>query len=149
MTQHGKNAFPTASFPKDHLVAIIDSMDEATQAVQALQQEGYNADALYLYSSQDFIRLFESSQQQESGFAKWLHTAQGSSDEGFAGNMYLDEAHRGNNVLAVHEPKEKQTQHVCDVLKKYHSHLIKYFGTWAVTDLSYTYTMLTRANESL
>ena len=135
MTQDNKNAFPTSSFPKDHVVAIIDTIEEANQAVQALQQAGYSADAIHLYPSQDFINSFENTQQQTSGFAKMLHTIQGSSDEGFAGNMYLDEAHRGNNVLAVYEPKEDQTQRISDVLKKYHAHLIKYFGTWAVTDL--------------
>ena len=136
MTQDSKNAFPTSSFPKDHVVAIIDSMNEAEQAVQALQQAGYSADDIHLYSSQDFIHSFESTQQHASGFAKALHTFQGSSDEGFAGNMYLDEAHRGNSILSVRVPKEDHAEHVSDILKKHHAHLIKYFGTWAVTDLN-------------
>jgi len=135
MTQDSKNAFPTSSFPKDHVVAIIDTVEEAEQAVQALQQAGYSADGIYLFHSQDFVTSLETTQQQASGLAKLLHTFQASSDEGFAGNMYLDEVRKGHNALAVYEPKSEQTRRIHDILVKYHAHLIKYFSTWAVTDL--------------
>ena len=135
MAQDSKDAFPTSSFPKDHVVAVLNTVEEADQAVQALQQAGYSADGIHLFHSQDFVNSIETTQQHASGLAKLLHTFQGSSDEGFAGDMYTEEAHRGHNVLAVHEPKSDQTERIRDILVKYHAHLIKYFGTCAVTDL--------------
>lgn len=135
MTQQTKDSFPTSTFPKDHVVAVLNDTGEAEQAVQELQQAGYSADSIHLFRSQDFVRSFEDTQQQASGFAKLLHTFQGSSDEGFAGNMYLDEARRGHNILAVYEPKSDKTERVRTILVKHSAHLIKHFGTWAVTDL--------------
>ncbi len=135
MTQESKNAFPPPSFPKDHVIAVVDTVEEAEQAVQALQQAGYSADRIHLFHSQDFVNSLETTQQQASGLTKLLHTFQGSTDEGFAANMYLEEARRGHNVLVVHEPKADQAGRVRDILVTYHARLIKYFSTWAVTDL--------------
>ena len=135
MTQQNKNAFPTSTFPRDHVVAVFDDYGQAEQAVQELQQAGYSADSTHLFRGQDFIHSFEDTEQQASGFSKFVHTAQASSDEGFAGSMYLDEAHRGHNILAVYEPKSDQLGRIQAILDKHGAHLAKYFGTWDVTDL--------------
>ena len=135
MTQQNKDAFPTSTFPRDHVVAVFDDYGQAEQAVQELQQAGYSAEHIHLFRSQDFINSFETAHQQASGFGKAVHTAQASSDEGFAGNMYLDEAHRGHNIFAVYEPKSDQLGRIQAILDKHRAHLAKYFGRWDVTDL--------------
>ncbi len=135
MTQQNKDAFPTSTFPRDHVTAVIDDFSQAEQAVQELEQAGYSADKIYLFRSQDFVKALETTQEHASGFAKAVHTAQASSDEGFAGNMYLDEAHRGHHILAVYEPKSDQLGRIEAILDKHGAHLAKYFGRWDVTDL--------------
>ncbi len=134
MTQNTRERFPTSSFPKDHIVAVLDIFEEAEQAVQDLQHNGYQAEHIFLFHGQDFIAARKAT-EQESGLTKLMHIFQGTTDEGFTGSMYLEEAYQGHEILAVYEPHADQIERIRDVLDTHHARLIKYFDTWTTTDL--------------
>ncbi len=126
---------PVASYPRHQVVSVIDNLQEAEQAVKALQDAGYNAKDIRLISYQDFIEAFRELQQQHSSLSRLVHIFLKSYDEGFAGEMYLQQAQQGHAILTVHIPEPEQMNQVRDILVNYHAHLIKYFGRWTITDL--------------
>jgi hypothetical protein len=134
MTQDTKFQ-PQGLFPRKHVVSVIDSLPNAEKAVQALREAGYDEKGIYLIHGQDFVEGLKETQQSASGLAKLIHGFQATTDEGFAGDMYLKEAEQGHEVLAVYAPKAEEANRIRDVIIRYNAHLIKYFGEWAVEDL--------------
>jgi hypothetical protein len=136
MTQ-GTNQEPTGSarsLPTNHLIGVIDQLQEAEQAVQALQDAGYAAQDILLIPSQAFIEGIQERQQQSSRFANAVHIFFASTEESYPGDVYLQQAQRGAQVLAVYAPTVEQAQQIAPILSKYHIQLLKYFGRWATTN---------------
>jgi hypothetical protein len=53
-----------------HLVGVIDTLQEAKQAVRALQDAGYHAQDIHLISSQEFIAGVQKWKQRKSPLAQ-------------------------------------------------------------------------------
>ncbi len=115
---------------------MFDDLQQARQAVQALHDAGYDARSVYLVQGQEFVAAVEQRQQQQSHLLEMLMRFFSSTDDGFFGDVYLQEARRGYHILAVHLPRTEQVEQVRDLLVPYQARLIKYVGTWAVSDLS-------------
>ena len=117
------------------VVSVIDTLQEAEQAVHALQDAGYHAQDIHLISSQEFIADVREWKQQKNPLSRLVEIFLGSDDEGFPGAMYLDEAEQGHAILSMRLSASEQMNQVRDILVNYHAHQIKYFGRWAITDL--------------
>jgi hypothetical protein len=131
----GQQAFPPAPFPRKYVHSVIDDLQQAEQAVQALHDAGYNAGDIHLFASQEFVAAVEQRLQQQSRLSEMLFRFFASTDDGFPGDVYLHEAQRGHPILVVHLKRAEQMKQVCDLLAPYRAHHIKYISTWTVTDL--------------
>ncbi len=127
--------FPVAPFLKKYVHSVFDDLQQARQAVQALHDAGYDARSVHLMQGQEFVAAVEQRHQQQSRLLETLMRFFSSTDDGFFGDVYLQEARRGHHILAVHLPRAEHVLHVRDLLVPYQARLIKYVGTWAVTDL--------------
>jgi hypothetical protein len=130
-----QQTFPTAPFPRKYVHSVIDDLQQAVQAVQALQAAGYDGSRIRLFASQEFVAAFQHRLQQQSRLSDWLFRFFTSTDDGFPGDVYLHEAQRGHLILVVHLKSSEQMEQVRDLLAPTHAHHIKYIGTWTVTDL--------------
>jgi hypothetical protein len=135
LTLFVQQMFPPAPFPRKYVHSVIDDLQQAGQAVQALQAAGYDGSRIYLFAGQEFVTAFEHRLRQQGRLSNWLFRFFASTDDGFPGDVYLHEAQRGHLILVVHLTSAEQMQQVRDLLASYHADYIKYMGTWTVTDL--------------
>src|SRR5438876_8832088 len=94
-----KRAFPAAPFPRKYVHSVFDELQDAVQAVQALQTAGYAAGDIHLMASWDYKEAVER-RQAPMGFLSSI-------DEDFVG-VYLHEARRGRHILAVRLSRYEQ-----------------------------------------
>ena len=130
-----QQVFPMAPFPRKYVHSVIDDLQQAQQAVHALQVAGYDARDIYLFASQEFMVAVEQRLQQQSRFLEVLSRFFASTDDGFPGDVYLHEAQLRRHLLFVHLKNAEQMEQVRDLLVPYCAHHMKYIGTWTVTDL--------------
>ena len=130
-----QQTFPPAPYPRKYVHSAIDDLQQAEQAVQALQAAGYDGSRIYLFASQEFVAALEHRLRQHSRLSNRLSRFFASTDDGFPGDVYLQEAQCGHPILVVHLTRPEQMQQVRDLLAPYCAHHIKYIGTWTVTDL--------------
>ena len=123
------------AYPIHRVVGVIDSLQEAQQAVQALQEAGFSAEDIHLIQSQDFIAGVREWKQRKNPLSQVVEIFLASYDEGFPGETYLHEAEQGHAILSVRLTSSEQVNQVGDILVNYHAHQIKYFGRWAIADL--------------
>jgi adenosine/AMP kinase len=116
------------------VIGAIDQLQEAEQAVQALQDAGYAASDILLISNQDFIEAIQQRKQQTSSFEKAAHKFFISSDEGFPADVYLQQVQRGTQIVAVYTSIANQAQEIAQVLGRYHAHQLNYFSRWTTTN---------------
>src|SRR5438874_1951903 len=63
----------TLSFPGKHVVGVLDSLQEAEQAVQALVDAGYHVEDMALIPSQDFPSALQEHVRKEGRFWQIMH----------------------------------------------------------------------------
>ncbi|MBA3948061.1 MAG: hypothetical protein H0X37_26370 [Herpetosiphonaceae bacterium] len=125
---------PVRSLPKNHVIGVIEQLQEAEQAVQALQNAGHAAQDILLIPSQTFIEAIQQRRQQTSSFKRATHAFLVSSDDGFPAELYLEQAQRGAQVLAVYASTREQADQIVHALHAYHVHHLKYFSPWTTND---------------
>ncbi|MDQ6672941.1 MAG: hypothetical protein M3069_19745 [Chloroflexota bacterium] len=123
----------TRPLPKDHVIGAIARLQEAEEAVQALQKAGYPARDILLIPSNMFIDGLQERRQNAGRVRQALHAFFTSSDEGYPGDLYLEHARNGRNVLAVYASTDEQAQGIAQVLSTYHVHSLRYYGPLTVT----------------
>ena len=121
-----EQTFPAAPFPRKYVHSVFDDLQDAMQAVQALQAAGYDARDIHLMASWDYMEAVER-RQAPMGFLSSIY-------EGFV-DVYLHEARRGHHILAVHLSRHEQILQVRNMLASHHAHLMKYVNTWTFADL--------------
>ena len=68
---------------------------------------------------------------------KWLHHLGTSSDQGYAGQTYLERARQGWQLIAVYAATAKQADQIACLLSSYHVTLMKYIRLWGITDFHF------------
>ena len=125
---------PTPNFPTDHVVGIVKDFQEGEQALQALRNAGHAEDRLHLIQSQDVVEGIAGRLQDRNLFKKILHQLATTSDDGYAGLFYLEQARLGWHMIAVYAATVEQAEQIAQLLSTYHVSLIKYYGRWSVAD---------------
>jgi hypothetical protein len=125
---------PTPTFPRNHVVGVVKDLQEGEQALQALRDAGHAEDQLHLIQSQEVVAGLEGRLQERNLVRKWLHQAGTSTDQGYAGRVYLERARNGWHMLAVYAATAEQADQIAHLLSSYHVSLMKYYGRLSITD---------------
>ncbi|MFL5800866.1 MAG: hypothetical protein ACJ8CR_03915 [Roseiflexaceae bacterium] len=125
---------PTPNFPTDHVVGIVKDLQEGEQALQALRNAGHAEDRIHLIQSQEVVEGIEGRLQDRNPLKKILHQLATTSDDGYAGLLYLEQARGGWHMIAVYAATLEQAEQIAHLLSTYHVSLIKYFGRWSIAD---------------
>jgi len=123
-------------YPTDYMTGIIYDLEDAEKAVEALEQAGFDAKDIVLFTSQQAIEKLQESQKQQ-GFLRKIMGVVASVASDTAGEYYLlyeKAAREGQHILNVYAPTPEQQNSAHTILKAYHGHTIKFFGQWAVKD---------------
>src|SRR5260370_24815860 len=67
-----ERTFPAAPFPRKYVHSVFDDLQDAVQAVQALQTAGYYAGDIHFMASWDFVAAIEPMYQQHSRLIQTL-----------------------------------------------------------------------------
>jgi nucleotide-binding universal stress UspA family protein len=127
---------PGAVYPKYYLMAVIDEVKEAQDAVQALRLAGTPAEDMRLFERHEIIEYAEHTERTRSLRSRIADVFQAiTSDEDAHVLIYVEEALRGHAILNVYASTSEQAERVKDILVEYHARTIKYFGRWAITIL--------------
>jgi hypothetical protein len=129
--------YPTDTFPHKYVHSVFENRQDAERAVQALLDAGFTADDINYMTSHDFIQAAEKGEHENKSLAKSLTHFVSSLDHNVT-DTYLNEAHRGNDILSVRITKTDQMAQVRDILAPYHARHIQYIDTWTQADLSNT-----------
>ncbi|HLV98689.1 MAG TPA: hypothetical protein VKT82_08440 [Ktedonobacterales bacterium] len=125
---------PTPTFPTNHVVGVVKDLQEGEQALDALRKAGHAEDHIHLIQSQEVVEGIQGRLQDRNLARKWLHQLGTSSDEGYAGRLYLEQARRGGHLLAVYASTAEQADQIAHLLSTYQVSLLKYFGRLSITD---------------
>jgi hypothetical protein len=125
---------PTPTFPTNHVVGIVKDLQEAEQALHALRNAGHAEDRIHLIPSQEVVEGMQGRVQDRNVLRKMLHQLATTSDEGSAGQLYLEQARRGWHMIAVYAVTGEQADQIAHLLSTYHVSLIKYYGRWSITN---------------
>jgi len=125
----------TLSFPGKHVVGVLDSLQEAEQAIQALVDAGYHVEDMALIPSQDFPSALQEHVRKEGRFWHMMHQLQVTTDEGSLGELLEASARPGSAIISLYVPQGEHLDEVSALLFNHGARLVKYVGTWSVVDL--------------
>src|SRR5437588_13124727 len=125
----------TLSFPGKHVVGVLDSLQEAEQAVQALVDAGYHVEDMALIPSQDFPSALQEHVRKEGRFWQIMHQLQVTTDEGSLGELLEASARPGSAIISLYVPQHEHIDEVSALLFNHGARLVKYVGNWSVEDL--------------
>lgn len=138
MTQAHDPKFPQspsgALYPKNYVVGVIDNLQEAQQARQAFKDTGYDADEIRLMESGEAVQKIEQINEEKNWLQRILSSFQDTSDETGA-HIYEIAARQGKQILHVRADSAEDVDKISALMKRYHAHTIKFFGTWSVADI--------------
>lgn len=145
MTQAYHPKFPQtvtgSMYPVNYVVSVIDELDEATQALQAFKDAGYNANTVRLMNSQEALDKIHELEQQKNVFQRFISSFQDATDDTGI-DIFRFEARQGHHILFVRAcgaslracaPEE--IRQIRDILNRYHARAIKFFSPWWVEDV--------------
>ncbi len=121
----------TLSFPGKHVVGVLDSLQEAEQAVDA----GYHVEDMALIPSQDFPSALQERVRKEGRFWHIMHQLQVTTDEGSLGELLEASARPGSAIISLYVPQGEHLDEVSALLFNHGASLVRYVGTWSVEDL--------------
>lgn len=135
MTQehpHPGHPYPDGTrYPADHVVAILNSRQQAERAAAALQAAGFPADDIVLLHGQEDHAKIRS---HESFFTRWTRTLEPVvADAGR--RFYTDALAAGKSVLLVYAADQAAVDRACDVLEHEGVYNKRAFRQWYVEDV--------------
>ena len=131
----------------NHVVAVINGGDSASQAVQELQSAGYK-DPMLL-TGEEGARQIDAKGENSHVFARILSMVEDHLSE--ATNymkQYEEEARNGRHVIAVEVPSREEAGAVSEILQRNGATNIRFFGKLAVADLTPETNPSARSAES-
>jgi nucleotide-binding universal stress UspA family protein len=127
---------PGAVSPRRYLMAIIDDVQEAEDAVQALHRANLPPEDIRLFERHEIIENAAHTERTRGLRSRIADVFQAvASDEDAHTMIYVEEALRGHVILNVYARTPEQAERIKDILVNHHARSIKYFGNWAITVL--------------
>jgi hypothetical protein len=122
-------------YPMNYVTAVLDELEDAQLAVEALRLAGFDEKDILLVTSPQATETI-SSRGQRWRFFDRIRFAVSSvvSDESTYQEMCLQVMKHGHHMINVHALHDKEQQLAAAILKDHRGHTIKFFGWWAITN---------------
>ena len=123
-------------YPDNYIVAVIDDLQEAERAVEALHQAGFGENEVRLFEGRHAASQIDDLEKQRGVLERAFTSVRSvASDESIIAEDYEQEARLGHHIVAVYTAEQAQVDQAYHLLRGYHAHAIEHFGRWVITDL--------------
>ena len=123
------------SVPDNHVLAVISGSSAGEGLSRALEREGFQQTVLF--QGDDVAEHVDPKGENSGPFAKLVRAVQEHlSEQPNYLMQYQEEARNGNLVVAVHVDNRDQAEQVRKVLENNGAHNVRFFGKFAVTDMT-------------
>lgn len=123
-------------YTADYILAVIDDLEEAGRACDALRYAGWAATDIRLFRAYDVNRQMDASQKRRSLAGRIAFAMRDVPVyESVFGEDYAQEAWRGHQIVAIYTPVPAQVEQVRRLLVAHHAHDIQHFGGVVITGL--------------
>ena len=119
-----------------HSVIAILGPAEGEATVTAMRQAGIGDGDLLRWTGGEVLALMRDSDHNHPVKRTLRDLQRALTDEGGNLNVYERAARRGLDIVAVRAPDEAARQRAYRILRDHFAQQIKFYGTFAVTDLS-------------
>jgi nucleotide-binding universal stress UspA family protein len=110
---------PGAVYPMHYIMAVIDDVKEAEDAVAQLRHAGIPTEDIRLFESHEVLEYAENTERTRSLRSRIADVFQAiTSDEDAHVLIYVEEALRGHAILNVYAPTDEQVERVKDILQR-------------------------------
>jgi hypothetical protein len=122
--------------PDNHVVAVFHADSQADMAARELERKGYG-EPVMISGGREASEKIEVEGEHSNPVTSFFKTLAGHLSEQVAFlEQYEEEARLGRKVLAVKVEDKDQVSDVTELLKSQGGVNIRYFGTFAVSDLT-------------
>ncbi len=120
---------------EQYLAAVSDDLNQAEQAVRALEEAGWPPQEVRLFQGKPVVQKIDAIEERHS-LPERLAAAVRSvaSDEGPISEIYETEAEQGHQILTIYAPEQAQVERARQILERHQAHALEYFGSWVITD---------------
>lgn len=132
---HLAQGVPGSIYPKGYVVGVVDDLQEAEQEIRALQDAGFALEDIHLDRSEEMLRREAELAGPRSWRQRFRVAFQWGTDEGPDIQTYFQEARRGHHILSVRAHLARHIDQIYAIMTTYHTHQIKHFGAWTITDM--------------
>ena len=122
-------------YPTDCVIALL-STEDARTAIDALRQAGFAGDNVRHWHSREMLDFIADKEDEGGIKALFRNLQRDLTDDAGALNVYEQGARYGQDVLAVYAPNEQAREAAHQLLAANRANHIKYYGKFAITDLS-------------
>lgn len=123
----------------NRVTCLLDSADEVTATVRALEEAGVATDDIDLFTGEQGARCLDLSGREHGRVVRLLRTLEAAVGDERETNHRIDEAlRRGATLLSVriHGRKNGEKARVLGVLTALHAREIHYWGAWGFEDVA-------------
>lgn len=121
---------------EQYIAAVIDDLNQAERARQALEQAGWKPEDVRLIRGKPAVEKIETIEEHRSLPERLGAAVRGTtSEEGPISEAYEAEAEQGHQILAASAADPEQVEQARQILARHQAHDVEYFGSWAITDL--------------
>lgn len=133
-----------AAYASDHLFAVLDDGQKASDAAAALHSQGFASDDVRAYSGQLHARLIEQ-RERERVLTRFFRAVQEAFtyDEHTSRRRYTQALRQGKAVVLVYCLTDEQVQRAADVLAQHGAEQMAYYGRWTIQLVGATQTVTT------
>lgn len=127
---------PFLRYPMNRVVGIIDSDEQAMDAVQALTAAGFPEEDINVLCGPEGARRLDATGRNHGPLARLIRLAQNLSDMGNESLRRHDEAlNAGHFVVAIVAPAAEQREQARRILKAHGGHFINFYDRLVVETL--------------
>lgn len=122
----------------NRVTALLDSEDDVTATVRALEEDGVAPNDIELFVGEQGARCLDLSGREHGRVIRLLRTLEAAMGDERETNRRIDEALRKGATLLcvkVHNRKSDEKTRALRVLKALHGHDIRYWGPWLFEDV--------------
>lgn len=122
-------------YPTNSVTAVLGPA-EGEKTVEALRQAGFRDDDLHLWTGPEVVAPVDAGARDNAVKRTLRELQRELNDNDHNLNVYEQAARRGMAIIAVRAPEEEQRQRAHHVLRAHFAHQIKFYGRFAIADLS-------------
>lgn len=125
-----------AWYPKDYVISVVDDIEEAERAAEALRQAGFPEAEVRLFRSEEIVGALREAAAHRNVFQRIGAAIQREiTEEGAANKEYDEDAMAGRHILTVMAVESEEIERARKVLVEHGARRIMHYKKWTITDL--------------